>query len=152
MTCSGRWRTFDRFRVNNIVVVGTVRASPRMWRQSQLVRTAGRVGIRLGHGDAILLPDAGGKEGGRGGVGSKPAGVRKCRRSRIQRYASSASLSNAHRPSLGAVHRYQVVAAADPNHSPVSKVAPWLLPSTTPSVPSSTVACVKSSLAGRESL
>ena len=48
------------------------------------------------------------------------------------RLEPSTALSNTHRPSLEAVQRYQVVAAADPNHSPLSKVAPWLLPSTTP--------------------
>ena len=35
-----------------------------------------------------------------------------------------ALLSNHHRPSPGAVHRYQVVAATGPNHSPGSRVAP----------------------------
>ena len=62
------------------------------------------------------------------------------------------SLRNSHSPPLGAVHRYQVVAAANPNHSPGSKVAPWLLPWTTPSVPSSTVACCEVVVSGAGSL
>lgn len=38
------------------------------------------------------------------------------------------NLKNPHRPSLGAVHRYQVVPAVDPNHSPRSSVAPRVVP------------------------
>ena len=60
------------------------------------------------------------------------------------------TVANLHRPSLGAVHLYQVVPAADPNHSPGSSVAPRLVPSTIPSAPSNNVACAKSSFTGRD--
>ena len=62
------------------------------------------------------------------------------------------SLWNSQRPSPGAVHRYQVVAAANPNHSPGSRVAPRLLPWTTPAGPSMKVASDRLSLAGRDPL
>ena len=63
-----------------------------------------------------------------------------------------ASVSNSHRPSPGAVHRYQVVAAANPNHSPGSRVAPRLLPWTTPAGPSIRLASARLSLTGRDPL
>ena len=62
------------------------------------------------------------------------------------------SLWNSHRPSEGAVQRYQVVAAANPNHSPGSRVAPRLLPWTMPAGPSIGLASDRLSLAGRPPL